>query len=165
MKEIAGKVSLIQDFAYQIDLLVLNAMIEAGRMGEVGNGFTVVANSARSLAEDGQIAAKEISGLAENSLQIAEEAGQLVQGVVPNIQETAKLIQEIASASEDQAKGVNEINEAMKNLMGRQAKAVPHQRNWPPPPMNSTKWSKKLKAKFQNLKVNKIAHAAIKNLQ
>ena len=118
MKEIAGKVSLIQDFACQTDLLVLNAMIEAASMGEAGNGFTVVANSARSLAEDSQIAAKEISGLAENSLQIAEEAGQLVQGVVPNIQATAKSIQEIASASEDQAKGVNEINEAMKKLYG-----------------------------------------------
>ena len=37
MKEIAGKVSLIQDFAYQTDLLVLNAMIEAAHMGEAGN--------------------------------------------------------------------------------------------------------------------------------
>ena len=37
MKEIAGKVSLTQDFAYQTDLLVLNAMIEAAHMGEAGN--------------------------------------------------------------------------------------------------------------------------------
>ena len=75
MKEIAGKVNLIQDFAYQTDLLTLNAMIEAARVGEAGNGFAVVADSVRSLAEDSQIAPTEISDVAENSLQIAEEAG------------------------------------------------------------------------------------------
>ena len=114
------------------------------------------------MAEDSQIAATEFSDLAENRLQSAEEAAQLVQGAVPNIQETAKLVQENALASENQAKGVNEINEAIKNLTGWQAKAAPHAQNWPPPPLNSTKWLKKLKTKFQNSKMNKIAYAAIK---
>ena len=84
---------------------------------------------------------------------------------MPNIQDTAKLVQEIASASEEQAKEVTEINEAMKKLNGAGAKAAPNQRNWSPPLINSTKYWKKLQAKFQSSKVNKSAYAAIKNLE
>ncbi|TGK35067.1 PAS domain-containing protein [Leptospira gomenensis] len=116
MKQIAEKISIIEDIAYQTNLLALNAAIEAARAGDHGKGFAVVASEVRKLAERSQKSANEISSLASSSVAIAEKAGDLISQIVPSIRKTADLVQEITAASDEQAAGVSEINKAMGQL-------------------------------------------------
>lgn len=116
MKEIAGKISIIEEIARQTNLLALNAAIEAARAGEHGKGFAVVASEVRKLAERSQAAAAEISRLSISSVQVAETAGELLKRIVPDIQKTAELVQEISVASSEQNAGAEQINRAIQQL-------------------------------------------------
>ena len=116
MKEIAGKIGVIDDIAYKTNLLALNAAIEAARAGDHGKGFAVVAAEVRKLSERSQTSAQDISVLAEESTRIAEQAGSLLEAIVPNIVETADLVQDITNASEEQSEGVSQITSAMTML-------------------------------------------------
>lgn len=116
MKDIAEKISIIEEIAYQTNLLALNAAIEAARAGEHGKGFAVVATEVRKLAERSQAAAKEIGGLAGSSVRVAEKSGKLLSDLVPAIRKTADLVQEVAAASTEQAAGVSQINRALLSV-------------------------------------------------
>jgi methyl-accepting chemotaxis protein len=116
MKDIAGKISIIEEIARQTNLLALNAAIEAARAGEHGKGFAVVASEVRKLAERSQAAAAEISKLSASSVQVAEMAGQMLDKLVPDIQKTAELVQEINAASSEQNSGADQINKAVQQL-------------------------------------------------
>jgi methyl-accepting chemotaxis protein len=116
MKQIAKKISIIDDIAAQTNLLALNAAIEAARAGEHGKGFAVVAAEVRKLAERSQVAAQEIGEVATSSVELAEKAGKLLEQMVPAIRKTADLVQEISAASSEQASGVGQINSAVAQL-------------------------------------------------
>ena len=116
MKQIAGKISIITDIAFQTNILALNAAVEAARAGEHGRGFAVVAAEVRKLAERSQVAASEIVQITGSSVEIAEKSGRLLAGVVPNIQNTSKLVQEITAASLEMSSGSNQVNNAIQQL-------------------------------------------------
>ncbi len=116
MRDIAGKISIIEEIARQTNLLALNAAIEAARAGEHGKGFAVVAAEVRKLAERSQTAAAEIGELSGSSVKVAEHAGELLAKILPDIQRTAELVQEISVASNEQSTGVDEVTKAIQQL-------------------------------------------------
>lgn len=116
VKEIASKISIINDIAFQTNLLALNAAVEAARAGEHGRGFAVVAAEVRKLAERSKIAAGEIEILSKTSLSVTDETGRLMEALIPEIEKNSQLVAEITAASLEQNAGAEQVNNAIQQL-------------------------------------------------
>ncbi|MBI9065339.1 MAG: methyl-accepting chemotaxis protein [Marinilabiliaceae bacterium] len=115
-KAIAKRINVINEIAFQTNILSLNAAIEAAKAGESGRGFNVVAAEVRKLAEKSQSAAYEIARLVKDSVQMTSNASDNLEKLIPSIDKSGHLVQFITAAGMELDAGVNQVNDAIQQL-------------------------------------------------
>ena len=117
---ISDAIGVIDQIAFQTNILSLNAAVEAATAGEAGKGFAVVAQEVRNLASRSAEAAKEIKNLVESANIKANEGKEISNKMIhgytslnENINKTIELIKDVEMASQEQKSGIEQINDAV----------------------------------------------------
>lgn len=106
-KAIGGLSGNLEDIAKQTNILSLNALVEANRVGEAGRSFGVVANEIRDLAEESDEAARNAYELISQTIEAIELGAKLTQ-------ETAECLYQVVSQTKTIDQAVSDIAEASK---------------------------------------------------
>jgi len=116
-------IEVIDQIAFQTNILSLNAAVEAATAGEAGKGFAVVAQEVRNLASRSAEAAREIKDIVEAASNKAKDGKKISDKMIEGYQElnvnignTIEKIQQVATASKEQEQGIIQINDAVNEL-------------------------------------------------
>ena len=118
VKAINEAITIIDQIAFQTNILSLNAAVEAATAGEAGKGFAVVAGEVRNLANKSAQAAHEIKQLVESAILKTNEGKAISSSMKEgydelnsNINSTIALIENVTKASQEQQQSIEQIND------------------------------------------------------
>ncbi len=123
VRSINEAITVIDQIAFQTNILSLNAAVEAATAGEAGKGFAVVAGEVRNLAARSAEAASEIKNIVESATVKASSGKKIAQNMLngyeslnSDIEKTLDLINSVDAASKEQQSGIEQINDAVTEL-------------------------------------------------
>ncbi|MEA2016854.1 MAG: methyl-accepting chemotaxis protein, partial [Campylobacterota bacterium] len=120
---IIESIDIINQIAFQTNILSLNAAVEAATAGEAGKGFAVVAQEVRNLASRSTEASKEIESLIESALAESKTGSDIAKNMIDGytilnekINSTIELIDSVASDNDTQMVKIEDVNSIIKDM-------------------------------------------------
>ena len=122
-QKIEAIIAVIDDIAFQTNILAFNAAVQAAHAGTHGQGFAVVASEVRQLAQRAAASAEEIKCLIgdsvekiDNGSKLAAQAGSTMKEILSSIRGVTGMMSEITAASSEQSAGIEQVNQAISQM-------------------------------------------------
>lgn len=122
-EETSKIIKVIDEIAFQTNILSLNAAVEAARAGDAGRGFAVVADEVRNLAQRSADAARSTTDMIETSIKSINHGYEITQVTETSFREVADamsklrdIMNTVMSSSKEQAIGIKQINSTVDSM-------------------------------------------------